>query len=274
MTITPSQQNNNFLNLSDTPNSYSGQGSKLVAVNDTATSLAFGSIPTAVYSADTPPINPSIYDDEFDGTTLNTNKWSWMLAGAPSSGVESYGVSKGKVWATVGWDGGEYGNWWPDQHVLYQVAPNASFTITTKVNAYQAIGGMYGIYMSSDYVDTTFYYRGYRAGIGYRGIDTYPPTSLAWTNNWSIKHMATGCVVSGKGCYIKMVWDNSTKTASIYSSLDGYSWWCITFAGYDQWIELIPQRFGLMWWARCTSDKTPHVDRGGASFDFFRVTLP
>ena len=273
MTITPSQQNNNFLNLSDvTPDSYSGQGSKLVAVNDTATSLAFGSIPTAVYSADTPPINPSIYDDEFDGTTLNTSKWSWMLAGAPSSGVESYGVSKGKVWATVGWDSFNGSNWATEQHVLYQIAPNASFTITTKVNMYQAIGGMYGIYMSSDYIDSTWKYKGFRGGIGNYGYAQYEPFAMTWTNYGTLSIFNSGVNVPGNGCYIKMVWNNSTKIVRIYSSLDGYSWWDIVMT-YRNW-DFIPQRFGLFWWAYCDSSKTPHVDRSGASFDFFRVTLP
>jgi len=270
MPITPSQQNNNFLNLSDTPNSYSGQGGKLVAVNDTANALAFGAVPTAAYTMDNPPVNPSIYDDEFDGTTLNTTKWSWLLAGAPSSGVESYGVSKGKIWATVGWDSYYSANW-TEMHSLSQSAPNTSFTIFAKVNMYQAIGGFYGIFMA-DRLNTPIH-RGFCLGIGnYDYIQQVSCASFSRTADGSIGSLSSGSFVAGNGCYLKMVWNNSTKIMYNYVSPDGYSWWTQPF--YNSAWSITPSVFGLFWWAYCSTSKTPHIDRGGASFDFFRVTLP
>ena len=72
-----------FLILTDTPDSYLGQGTKVVAVKADGSGLEFviggGGSGGAYYenSVDMPPAVPHVLDDEFVMTTLDT-KWRWV----------------------------------------------------------------------------------------------------------------------------------------------------------------------------------------------------
>ena len=72
-----------FLTLTDTPDSYLGQGTKVVAVKADGSGLEFvtgGGGSGGVYyenAVDMPPAVPHVLDDEFVMTTLDT-KWRWV----------------------------------------------------------------------------------------------------------------------------------------------------------------------------------------------------
>lgn len=70
-----------FLDLSDTPESYAGQGTKVIAVKADGSGLEFvvGGGGTAYYEneIDKPPVTPNLLDDEFTMTSLDS-KWLWI----------------------------------------------------------------------------------------------------------------------------------------------------------------------------------------------------
>jgi len=72
-----------FLDLTDSPSSYTGQAGKVPAVNIGETGLEFttisGSSPTPDFTwwnPDAPPASPSSYDDEFDDSSFDTGLWT------------------------------------------------------------------------------------------------------------------------------------------------------------------------------------------------------
>ena len=115
-----------FLALTDTPDSYLGQGTKVVAVKPDASGLEFvtnsggGSATTYENPIDMPPALPHAMDDEFNDTVLDS-KWSWINQGT-------------SVWT----ENGRYGaidilSGTDHIRLLVQGTPAGDFTATAKL---------------------------------------------------------------------------------------------------------------------------------------------
>ena len=117
-----------FLALTDTPDSYLGQGTKVVAVKADESGLIFvtnsGSGGGVYYEnpIDIPPAAPHAMDDEFSDSAM-AGKWSWINQGT-SVWTEngSYGVMDLP-------SGGDH------TRLLVQEAPAVDFTVTAKITA-------------------------------------------------------------------------------------------------------------------------------------------
>ena len=237
--------------------------------------LSIRALEAANVMEDAPPSSPSIYDDEFDGIMLNP-KWAWMFAGAPTSGVESYAVSSGKLNVTFGLDSAVKANFGTEAHILAQVAPASSFTITTKINYWPYVYNTcpVGIFLGAstyDAVNGPFLF-----GVAPR-TPGYPNKTMAlycYTNS-STWVSVPSRTVSGINTYLRVVWNNSTQKVRAWVSNDGYGtlWMPATIDGPTGCrIGYNLTRFGLVFWAgRSVANSS---DRDAASIEFFRVTIP
>ncbi len=119
-----------FLALSDTPNSYLGQGTKVVAVKSDGSGLEFvtnsgsGSGGGTYYEnpIDEPPSVPHAMDDEFADTVMD-GKWSWINQG---TSVWTENGSYGAIDILSGTD---------HTRLLVQEVPAGDFTATAKLTA-------------------------------------------------------------------------------------------------------------------------------------------
>ena len=117
-----------FLALSDTPDSYLGQGTKVVAVKADGSGLEFvtassgGSSggPSYENPIDEPPAIPHLMDDEFADTAVDS-KWSWINQGT------SIWTENGSYGAMDLLSGGDH------TRLLVQEAPAGDFTATAKL---------------------------------------------------------------------------------------------------------------------------------------------
>ncbi len=116
----------NFLELTDTPDSYLGQGMKIVAVKADGSGLTFvtnsGGSGGVYYEnpIDMPPATPHVMDDEFSDTILD-GKWSWVNQGT------SAWTENGKYGAIDILSGTDH------IRLLVQQAPAGDFTVSAKL---------------------------------------------------------------------------------------------------------------------------------------------
>jgi len=118
-----------FLTLTDTPSSYSGQGSKIVAVNSGESALEFispsgGNIVLNAWMPDAPPESPSAYDDEFDDSSFDTGLWTEFDPNTQITVTEDEAGLRIQQTGTAG----------DDNCGVYQSIPAGDFTIETKVS--------------------------------------------------------------------------------------------------------------------------------------------
>ena len=115
-----------FLALTDTPDNYLGQGTKVVAVKSDGSGLEFvtasGGGSTAAYEnlIDLPPAVPHPMDDEFNDTVMD-GKWSWINQGT------SVWTENGRYGAMDLLSGGDH------TRLLVQQAPAGDFTASAKL---------------------------------------------------------------------------------------------------------------------------------------------
>ena len=115
-----------FLALTDTPDSYLGQGTKMVAVKANGSGLEFvtgsggGSVTSYENPIDMPPATPHAMDDEFSDTILD-GKWSWINQGT------SVWTENGRYGAIDILSGGDH------IRLLVQQVPAGDFTATAKL---------------------------------------------------------------------------------------------------------------------------------------------
>jgi len=214
--------------------------------------------------SDPSPTYPSIYDDEFDGSILDT-KWSWLFAGAPTSGVESYYVGDGKLNVFYGFGGSNFST---AAHVLAQPIPiDSSFTVVIKLSS--SVVGWHpyptGIYLGpaswdagssrvltfgigADIQDSVIYYGGY--------------------NGWA---QLLDRKLNSVNTYLKVDWNNVTKEARCWIGLDSQMWVPV-YPSYYYNIHNTLTRFGLVFWAP-DRHGVPDGDRNFSSINFFRVTI-
>jgi hypothetical protein len=217
---------------------------------------------------DQPPLIPSIYDDEFNGSSLDP-KWSWLMAGAPTSGIESYNVTNGKLNVFYGWDSGLFANFGTEAHVLAQAVPNASFTVTAKVNCTPLGHLPVGIFLGASTWDSA---NGpYLFGIkSVSGICSHNMLQTRWCEtSWDA---VDDRAVFGVNTYIRVVWDNTNKLVRSWTSADGVVW-VTSSLNANRRIKNNLTRFGLVFGAMYVGGNELGLSNF-ASVDFFRVTLP
>lgn len=255
--IFPSQLNDNFLNLTDTPNTFVGNGGKGVVVNSGATALEFSSV--ASYSsspADIPPIIPSIYDDEFSGTSLNP-KWGWYYNGAPLS----VNVNNGKMFLTFN----DVATNFQYVNVIAQPAPNQSFTILAKMSSSQIHYVFCGLFMG----DSSFGAESpILIGMGYNSTVMACPMYRSGSS-WII--LNTTIPLSPNNLYFKATWNKATAKFRGWASPDGLVWLPITNGTtHDNNLTTI-NYFGMAFLSAFYYGS--RVTSMGLSVDYFRVTL-
>ena len=115
-----------FLALTDTPDSFLGQGTKVVAVKADGSGLEFmttnGGSSGPVYEnpIDMPPAVPHLMDDEFNDTVMDS-KWSWINQGT------SAWTENGRYGAMDILSGGDH------TRLLVQQVPTGDFTASAKL---------------------------------------------------------------------------------------------------------------------------------------------
>ena len=254
MTISPSQLNDNFLNLTDSPNTFVGNSGKGIVVNSGATALEFSSV--ASYSsspADIPPIIPSIYDDEFNGVSLDP-KWGWYYYGAPTS----VSVANGKLLLNFAVDRSGMEN----ASILAQSAPDQSFSIVAKMHAFQHMYSWQGLFMgNSSFGNDSMICIGY----GWNIPTVY--VTIRVGNGW-LTINSDYPYLSCKDVYLKATWNKSTAKFRGWVSPDGLIWLPVTNGTTDDNNLTTINYFGLGFLPNFWPDANMAV-----SVDYFRVTL-
>lgn len=115
-----------FVGLSDVPNSYSGQGSKLVSVKSDASGLEFinntASLPAwLALNPDATPTSPNALDDEFNVTGTLDPSWT-------ATNQNGYVTSVANGHLSINHTSGESGFF-----CLHKALPSTPFSVTAKI---------------------------------------------------------------------------------------------------------------------------------------------
>ena len=257
-----------------TTKTYVGKAGKYLAVNSAATKveLATVTIPPNPFPGDDPPSSPSIYDDEFDGSSINP-KWSWLFGGAPTSGVESAVVGSGRLQISFAPDSGVFANFWTEAHVLAQPAPDQSFTIVSRLNclfkpSYPTISGLFIGTATSD--PNGFIISGCSCPWA-QSSGQQMAAGMKYINA-GVEVTLMGQSVAMNGIWLKITWNKSTTKFRGWVSPDGVVWVPTSDGSTNSNGLTTITRFGLCFWAY-SNIVGQHVDRSIASVDYFRVIL-
>ena len=245
-----------FLSLTDTPDSYLGQGTKVVAVKPDGSGLTFvtnnGGNSGSYYEnpIDLPPTALHAMDDEFNDTVLD-GKWSWINQGT------STWTENGRCGVMDLLIGGEH------TRLLVQEAPAGDFTASAKI----AICGPkinyynFGICLYNNANGRRIVF-GKSCRSGFSGIQ-----AIKFTANTSFSSDA----------YLNGGWDSSfiyvraRKTGASYSlemSADGDFWWQIFTETISNFLSAI-SHVGIGYFRNSTSGVTYK-----GRCEWFRVTEP
>jgi hypothetical protein len=245
-----------FLTLTDTPNSYLGQGTKVVAVKSDGSGLTFvtnsGSGGGTYFEnpIDMPPAMPHAKDDEFIDTILD-GKWSWINQGT------SAWTENGSYGAIDILSGGDH------TRLLVQEAPAGDFTATVKISVLGPKVNYFNfglcLYNSANGRRIVF---GKCCRSGYSGIQ-----AIKFTSN----------TVFSSDAYLNGGWDSIfvymrvRKVGVSYSldmSADGDFWWEIFTETISNFLSAI-SHVGVGYFRNNTSGVTYK-----GRCDWFRVTEP
>jgi len=244
-----------FLSLTDTPSSYSGQGEKYVAVNSGETALEFvdsvaGTIDLDLWMPDVAPDSPSLLDDEFNDSSFDTGLWTEFDPG----GFITVSEDDAGLLITQIFDPSD------DNCGIYQAIPSGDFTIETKVSISGQDTNFYigGLTLWEDATDPSkkmdmfvmTYYTAAARAMYYR-----------YTNHTTFSAITyTGADVGdlGSPAYLRL---QRTGTTYYYSaSGDGVAWMLLWTGS----LTFTPSHFGLG-----TNLTTSGLDLN-ARFHFFR----
>jgi len=247
-----------FLALSDTPSSYLGQGTKVVAVKADGSGLEFvtassgGSSSGTYYEnpIDMPPAISHPMDDEFADTVLD-GKWSWINQGT------STWTENGSYGSMDLLSGGDH------TRLLVQEAPAGDFTVTAKLTVLGPKSNYFNfglcLYNSANSRRIVF---GKCSRSGYSGIQ-----AIKFTSNTAYSSDA----------YLNGGWDSIfiyvriRKVGTSYYldlSYDGDFWWQIFTETISNFLSAI-SHVGVGYFRNNSSGVTY---RGRC--DWFRVTEP
>ncbi len=245
-----------FLALTDTPDSYLGQGTKFVAVKSDGSGLTFvtnsGSGGGTYYEnpIDMPPSMPHVKNDEFNDTVMD-GKWAWINQGT------STWTENGSYGAIDILSGGDH------TRLLVQEAPSGDFTATIKLTVLGPKVNYFNfglcLYNSANGRRIVF---GKCGRSGYSGIQ-----AIKFTSNTSFSSDA----------YLNGGWDSIfvyvrvRKVGVSYSldmSADGDFWWEIFTETISNFLSAI-SHVGVGYFRNNTSGVTYK-----GRCDWFRVTEP
>lgn len=242
-----------FTGLSDVPNSYSGQGSKLVAVNSGATALEFilnsGSVPGWITNhPDTPPISPSANDDEF--TTAATLPGGGSAIWTALTGSSTLTLKNQRLVMSTASSSLQDG--------IYQATPTAPWTITTKISmaAVFATATQCGLFLRESSTG--------KLRIWQLSFDTIPKLAhQTWTSTGSsgASNVFVGANIFpfAQWMYLRIV--NDSTNFNMQYSTDGVIYTTLSTAGITT--TLTPNQMGI---AQYTSAGVAIV----GSYQFFR----
>lgn len=214
-----------FVQLTDTPNDYVGDGGKVVVVNAAETGLEFQEAAGAgPFDVDLPPNTPSTYDDEFNDESLDP---AWTERDV----LNSVTVSEEGETLVLTCTGGTHAEHY--HHHIFGVGktpPSGSYQAVVRVRVTDTLTDGCGIGVGLKFptaekyiyvhafsnpdggTQTTIYYKAYFGSGGGEGtIATY-----AETNPW---------------VYLRLRYNDTVTTLWIDSSLDGLTW--SSSPGYD-----------------------------------------
>jgi hypothetical protein len=210
----------------------------------------FGSGSSADVTPDTPPSDPTSYDDEFsaDGTSNLGTQWTWEAAGAPTAGGESWGIAGGSMYWDVRADTNTPANWATETHVLTQPAPSAQdWEIAAKfnINLLDFLSyGHIGLWIEKDLISTpiTSSERMYFDVQAFNRVIAVGGTAI---ENYKDDTQLT--------IYLKLHWNNTTGVATFTYSFDGIQY--LDGNGSNTYTPgtWTPSRFGIFAWALSTS---------------------
>jgi len=245
-----------FLELTDTPDSYLGQGTKVVAVKADGSGLEFvtnsGGSGGVYYEnpIDEPPSIPHAMDDEFTDTFVD-EKWSWINQGT-SDWIENsrYGVMDLL-------SGGDH------TRLLVQEAPTGDFTATAKLTVLGPKANYYNfgisLYNSANGRRIVF---GKCCRSGYSGIQ-----AIKFTSNTS--YSSDAYLVGGWDSifiYVRIRKEGTSYYLDL--STDGDFWWQIFSESISTFLSAI-SHVGVGYFRNNSSGVTY---RGRC--EWFRVTEP
>ena len=245
-----------FLALTDTPDSYLGQGMKVVAVKSDGSGLTFvtnsGSGGGTYYEnpVDMPPATPHAKNDEFSDTVMD-GKWSWINQGT------SAWTENGSYGAIDILSGGDH------TRLLVQEAPTGDFTATVKIAVLGPKVNYFNfglcLYNSANGRRIVF---GKCGRSGYSGIQ-----AIKFTSNTSF----SGDAYLNGGWDSIFVYVRVRKVGVSYSldmSADGDFWWEIFTETISNFLSAI-SHVGVGYFRNNTSGVTYK-----GRCDWFRVTEP
>lgn len=213
-------------------------------------------------SIDSHPINPSIYDDEFENSSLDVS-WSWEGAGEPSAGGEFTSLAYGSLLYRLNSDDG--GAFTTRAHFLLKSLPAGNWTATAKMN------GM--LIQGTGFPRLGMYCRGATVSDGI----TVEISQDSGTLNYRWQDVSSGSVTNRAShslrvstsigpVYLRISYA-TTPLFTISVSIDGLQWY--DFGGTNTFSPAFsPSAFGLFGWAVGGNSTTQIL----ASCDWFRVT--
>lgn len=189
------------------------------------------------YPEDEPPVHPSIYDDEFNGNSLDP-KWTWIFAGEPNTGNETYRVGDGFFSMTIDSDGSSADC--NANHAIVQTNPSQNFEFMAKIGGtawsnYHAAA--IGLFTYPDPTDRMFSVK--------KGVHSgYFNAASCWI------YENTGGSHSDKANFpdlnsysiFKVHYNISTQVATFYVSHNGFTWRKIYTSSAISWA---PTHFGI-----------------------------
>jgi len=214
-----------FISLTDTPNSYSGQTGKIPIVNSSGDGLEFKYPNEIIYDLDSIPSSPSVWNDEFSGSTLNTTLWENPAVTACAVDVS---VSGGKVSIEPSASGSGSTSLRGLFGIKQKTCPTGSFSVETRVFVNGgADDARAGVFVANT-ANTKAYLLGCH-GNAARYANAIGTNNYSASSEWGVyngfdSYTSSLFQLSLNGLWYKLVWDSSASTYTYMYSTNGTSW--------------------------------------------------
>lgn len=212
--------------------------------------------PTAYYGLDAEPAKSGSLDDEFNGASLNTTRWSWFNQGGASASLGNSLVTL-QVPAYLG----------ADARGIYQTAPAPPWTVVAKLVAMDMASytnyAQVGILLVDGSGKAVTCAMTVRSTTPTFGFDI-----SYWYNGGSWSNSATGVLDTMSTLVFPLYWkvqDDGTKiTCSV--SRTGTTYFQVGEVNRTQWLPIGPQGVGLLIGSNSSNQVV------AATYEYFRQT--
>ncbi len=210
--------------------------------------------PTAYFGLDAQPVIAGRLDDEFNGVSLDTTRWSWFNQGGASA-------SLGNSLITLT----DPPNTGPDVRGIYQTAPTPPWTVVAKLVALDMAS--YTNYAAVGMVLVDGSGKAITCAMSVRSTSpTFGFDLSYWNNGSSVNSSPTGALDTMATVvfplYFKMQDDGTNITCSF--SRTGTTYFQLAEVNRTQWLPSGPQGVGLL----IASNQSNQVAAG--TFEYFR----